>query len=208
MPLDIRPGITIRRPRREVAAIMFDARHEEAWLETYRRTEPEDGEVPERTMRFLLRDRPVNLHEAARDPERFVELRAEEPFPILIRQELESIPEGTLVRIRVHVQLRGWIRLLRRLVGLRLRRSLIADLETLKSIVENSPHRGMAAARQAVEVEATSVATSTPSPALVRTPDPQPSSPRPSSPRTEPAAALIDPPKASIRRTKGATPHW
>jgi len=203
MPLDIRPGITIRRPRREVAVIMFDTANEEFWLETYRKVDPDDPATSERLMRFLLRDRPVDLRVTARDPERFVELQAESPYEIMIRQDLESIPEGTLVRIRIRVHLRGWMRPLRRLVALRLRRSLIADLETLKSIVENSPHRGMASARQAMMAEPAPVAGVAPDPVPV-----QAATVRTSTPRNEVAAPLIDPPKASIRRPKGATPNW
>lgn len=155
MPLNIRPGITVRRPRREVAVVMFDPRHEESWLDTFRRDdaneEPIDPDAPhERLLRLPLRERVIPVRVTARDAERFLEFQAEEPFELLIRQELESIPEGTLVRIRVRIRLRGLGRLLKPLITWRLRRSLIADLTALKSIVENSPHRGIAAARPAV----------------------------------------------------------
>lgn len=154
MPLEMRPGVTIRRPRREVAAVMLDPRHETSWLETFARVAEDDHDPPLRLVRFLLRPRPVALRVTGHDAERFVEWQAEEPWPIFIRQDMESIPEGTLVRIRLRVQLSGLARLLKPLVARRLRRSLIADLETLKGLVENSPHRGMAAARPATAVEA------------------------------------------------------
>ena len=54
MPLEIRPGVTIRRPRREVAAVMLDPRHEASWLETFARVEADDHDPPRRLVRFLL----------------------------------------------------------------------------------------------------------------------------------------------------------
>lgn len=163
MTLEIRPGITIRRPRREVAAVIFDPRYNESWLETLRPLAPEDdapsegpagadardGAVHAYLIRFLLRDVVVELRETGRDPERFVEYEADAPYPLLIRQDLESIPEGTLARFRIRVGLTGLPRLLGVLVRRRLRRSVIGDLAALKALVENSPHRGIAAARSA-----------------------------------------------------------
>lgn len=155
MILELRPGITVRRPRREVAAVIFDPRYDESWLETLRPLGPEDadpvdGPVHPRLIRFLLRDVVVDLRETARDPDRFVEFEADEPYPLWIRKDLESIPEGTLVRMRIRVELSGLPRLLQGLVQRRLRRSILGDLEALKALVENSPHRGMSAARPAV----------------------------------------------------------
>lgn len=153
MPLEMRPGITIRRPRREVAAVMFDHRYDESWFDTVRAIDPEatpDATGPhERGIRFLLREIPVTLTLTDQAPERFIEYRTEDPFPLIVRLELESIPEGTLVRIRMRAETRGVLRLFKPLVRRRLRRSLLGDLEALKAIVENSPHRGMAAARPA-----------------------------------------------------------
>lgn len=160
MTLEIRPGITIRRPRREVAAVIFDPRYNESWLETLRPLAPEDDATPEGAdapddaihaclIRFLLRDVVVELRETDRDPERFVEYEADAPYPLWIRIDLESIPEGTLARIRISVALTGLPRLLGALVRRRLRRSVIGDLGALKALVENSPHRGISAARSA-----------------------------------------------------------
>lgn len=164
MPLEIRPGVTIRRPRREVAAVMLDPRHEASWLETFARVEADDHDPPRRLVRFLLRPRPIALRVTGHDPERFVEWQAEEPWPIFVRQDMESIPEGTLVRIRLRVVLSGLTRLFKPMVARRLRRSLIADLETLKGLVENSPHRGMAAARPATAPGAEPPAAAAPPP--------------------------------------------
>ncbi len=166
MTLEIRPGITIRRPRREVAAVIFDPRYNESWLETLRPLAPDDeapsedpaihadADAPDGALRtclirFLLRDVIVELRETSRDPERFVEYEADEPYQLWVRQDLESIPEGTLARIRIRVRLTGLPRLLSALVRRRLRRSVIGDLEALKALVENSPHRGVAAPRPA-----------------------------------------------------------
>ena len=154
MTLEIRPGITVRRPRREVAAVIFNPRYDESWMETLRPVDPEDvepqnGADQPRLIRFLLRDVVVWLRETSREPGRFVEFEAEDPYKLWIRQDLESIPEGTLVRMRIRVALTGLPRLLSPLVYRRLRRSVIGDLEALKALVENSPHRGMAAARPA-----------------------------------------------------------
>ncbi len=185
MPLEIRPGVTIRRPRREVAAVMLDPRHEASWLETFARVEADDHDPPRRLVRFLLRPRPIALRVTGYDAERFVEWQAEEPWPIFVRQDMESIPEGTLVRIRLRVMLSGLTRLFKPMVARRLRRSLIADLETLKGLVENSPHRGMAAARPATAPEAEPPAAAAP----------------PSEPAQAPAAvapATVTPPATAV----------
>jgi len=148
MTLEIRPGITVRRPRREVAAVIFDPRYDESWMETLRPVDPEDvgrpglAPINPGSIRFLLRDVVVWLRETSREPGRFVEFEADEPYKLWIRQDLESIPEGTLVRMRIRVALTGLPRLLRPLVHRRLRRSVIGDLEALKALVENSPHPG------------------------------------------------------------------
>jgi hypothetical protein len=146
MDLALRPGITIRRPRREVATIMFDPRQDASWCETFRVIDdddaaPDDDEQRERVFRLLLRDIPLQLRIVSSDPERFIEFTADDPIALTMRQDMESIPEGALVRIRLHVTLRGLQCLFAPLIRYRLRRSLIADLEALKALVESSPAR-------------------------------------------------------------------
>lgn len=209
MPLEIRPGVTIRRPRREVAAVMLDPRHEASWLETFARVEGEDADPSLRRVRLLFRPVRATLRVTGYDPERFVEWQADEPWPLFVRQDMESIPEGTLVRIRVRVELTGLARLLRSLVARRLRRSLIADLETLKGLVENSPHRGMAAARPATASE------TEPPAAVAPPPEPTPAPAAVTPPATEVVAsapvaaapvAVAATPVASMAAAPAATP--
>ena len=202
MPLEIRPGVTIRRPRREVAAVMFDHRYDDSWFETVRAIDPEAtpdaAGSHERGIRFLLREIPVTLTLTDQAPERFIEYRTEDPFPLIVRLELESIPEGTLVRIRMRAETRGVLRLFKPLVRRRLRRSLLGDLEALKAIVENSPHRGMAAARPAEPTAAT------PPPAPVA---PTPVTPDPPNPQARPV--VEDVPRQPVwPAPKGPTPNW
>ena len=207
MTLEIRPGITVRRPRREVAAVIFDPRYDESWMETLRpvdpeEVEPQDGADQPRLIRFLLRDVVVWLRETSREPGRFVEFEADDPYKLWIRQDLESIPEGTLVRMRIRVALTGLPRLLSPLVYRRLRRSVIGDLEALKALVENSPHRGMAAARPAEPpVEAAGPGPAVAEPVAVPSVAVPPAAPRPAA-TAEPQAA---PPAPATAQKSSAT---
>lgn len=229
MTLEIRPGITIRRPRREVAAVIFDPRYNESWLETLRPLAPDDdapsedpagadapdGAVHACLIRFLLRDVVVELREADRDPERFVEYEADAPYPLWIRMDLESIPEGTLVRIRISVELTGLPRLLGALVRRRLRRSVIGDLEALKALVENSPHRGIAAARSAAPpagAERPDAGIVTPAarvgsePAAEQPPGPSEAPARPAASDSDGTGGASNPPAASSSATAPVPP--
>jgi hypothetical protein len=224
MTLEIRPGITIRRPRREVATVIFDPGHDDAWFETLQLADAgtdviDVGSTRVRSIRFLLRDKDITLQVTGHEPERFLELRAEEPYPLLIRQDLESIPEGTLVRIRFRLELSGMGRLLVPLIRHRLRRSLLGDLMALKAMVENSPHRGIAAARPATQesrVDAASPpvprSSAEPGPIASRpVPAPAAPSPRPGAPPSGAGApGLIKPPpvQPAWPVTKGSTTNW
>lgn len=162
MSVAVNPGITIRRHPRDVASVIFDPRYDASWSETIRVVEDgtdaiepgpiQQRAIQQRAIRFLLRDVVVSLRVTGRDPERFIEWQTADPFPVLIRLDLEGIPEGTLVRIRIDAEPDGASGLLRGLVGRRLRRSLIGDLTALKALVENSVHPGIAAARPAAPV--------------------------------------------------------
>lgn len=133
-----------------MALVLFDTAHDDEWSRTFRPAADDDDDddpaTRHRRARFLLRRRAITLRVKATDGERFVEFEADTPFPLYIRHNMESIPEGTLTRVRLRLRLTGPSRLFSGFVRWRLRPGLIRDLETLKAMVENSPARMLAAA--------------------------------------------------------------
>jgi hypothetical protein len=152
-------AMTIRRPRHDVAAVMFNPRHDGAWMAGVAQVPPvqyadahgnawiRDGTRLEREFRTLTGRRTRHLMVTEFDTDRAMTLVGESPPGFLARYTLEGIPEGTIARIRT--ELRDGPRWLQWPRAALLRRRIIHDLERLKDLVESNALRGSDRWRQA-----------------------------------------------------------
>jgi len=142
MAIDVKPEIVIHRPRAVVAAYMFDPRHDAEWTTGVISVRPlTDGPLRagarvERTVKFLGRRFGYQYECVDAAPERFVELRVEQPFPMQVRYQLDDVPDGTLASIRARGEASGFFRVAAPLLSRMVRRNITRDLEQLKQILE------------------------------------------------------------------------
>jgi len=142
--VDVRPVVTIARPRAAVAAFMFDPANDLRWTGGITASRPAqpgplvEGATVERTARFLGRSFTYGYQVTAADPGRMVELRVERPFPMLVRYELADVAPGTtLAAIRATGspgRFFGWAT---PLLGPMVRRNIAADLARLRACLED-----------------------------------------------------------------------
>jgi Polyketide cyclase / dehydrase and lipid transport len=141
--VDVRPAVRIARPRREVAAFMFEPANDLRWTGGITSSRPAQpgplvaGATVERTARFLGRTFTYGYVVTAHEPDRCVEMRVDRPFPMLVRYELADDGEGaTVAAIRATGspgRFFGWATpLMRRQV----QRSIAADLDRLRAALE------------------------------------------------------------------------
>jgi hypothetical protein len=142
--VDVRPEVRIRRPRHEVADFMFDPRNDLRWTGGITDSRPAQpgslvkGASVQRTARFLGRSFTYGYVVTAHQPDALLELEVDRPFAMLVRYELADAAYGaTVAAIRATgepARFFGWATpLLRRQV----RRSISADLERLRVVLEN-----------------------------------------------------------------------
>jgi hypothetical protein len=94
------------------------------------------GNTVERTARFLGRSFTYGYVVTEHDPDRFVQLEVERPFPMVVRYELADDEAGTLVAIHASGspgRFFGWATPL--MTG-KVRRTIAADLARLKGCLE------------------------------------------------------------------------
>jgi hypothetical protein len=142
MGIDVRPSIVIRRPRAEVAAVMFDPRNDSRWTTGVVDCRPlsegrlRAGSRVERTTRFLGRRFSYLYETTAADNDVSVDLKVDQPFPMRIRYELQDAADGTLTSIRARGDASGFFRLAEPLLARMVARNIGKDLEKLKALVE------------------------------------------------------------------------
>jgi hypothetical protein len=144
--IDVEVAVTIRQPRPDVAAVMFNPRYDSAWIGGVVQVRPatpgplRHGTKIARVSRFLGR-RVADIREVVEHvPDRCVEMVAHR-FGLRIRYELEGIPEGTIARIRTRGGPAGRLRFVVRAINPLLRRAVIRDLGRLKSLLESGAWR-------------------------------------------------------------------
>jgi hypothetical protein len=152
MAIDIKVAATVRKSRKDVAAIMFDPRFAPAWARVLDAKLLSDPPIRVGTRIARVRRRLGRLchdiHEVtALIPERLLEVRAAKPYPMAIQYELEGIPEGVIATIRASGQPAGLTRLLEPLLRMRLRRQIMGDLYALKRLMETNAFRELGAAQ-------------------------------------------------------------
>ena len=145
MGVDVTTEVQIQRTRRDVAAVMFDPRQDTAWtngvVASKSLTEGplRAGSRVERLSRFLGREFTYQYEVVAMDPERFVELRVEQPFPMVIRYELDDTREGTTARIHARGDASTFFSIAAPLLAPMVRRSIARDLAALRDHLHGQP---------------------------------------------------------------------
>lgn len=144
MGIDIEVEVTVGRRRGEVAAFMFDPRNDALWTTGIVACRPltdgplRAGSRVERTAKFLGRTFAYTYDVVDAEPERFVEMRVEKPFPMQIRYELEDAPGGTVARIRARGEAGGFFRVAGPLLAPMVKRNIGKDLALLKQQLEST----------------------------------------------------------------------
>jgi polyketide cyclase/dehydrase/lipid transport protein len=142
MAVDVRPVVLVHRPRRDVAAFMFDPSNDLRWTGGITASRPAQpgplvkGATVERTARFLGRSFTYGYVVTRHEPDRLVELKVDRPFPMLVRYELDDATEGTLVAIHAAGSPGRFFGLATPLMTRQVRRSITADLERLRACLE------------------------------------------------------------------------
>lgn len=101
MTVDVRPEVLIHRPRAEVAAVMFDPANDLRWTGGITSSRPDrpgrlqQGATVVRSAKFLGRSFDYGYVVTRHEPDRLIEMRVERPFPMVVRYELDDVPDGT-----------------------------------------------------------------------------------------------------------------
>ena len=107
MSIDVRAEVLIERPREKVAEIMFNPKCHMIWITGLNRVFPMSpgnlikGAKVEHVGDFLGRYFSAILLVIRDEPNSFLEMSADEPFPMKIRYELKDAETGTKVKIQV-----------------------------------------------------------------------------------------------------------
>jgi hypothetical protein len=123
---------------------MFDPANDLRWTGGITASRPArpgllvEGATVERTARFLGRSFTYGYVVTAAEPDTFVELKVDKPFPMLVRYELADDGDGgTLAAIRASGspgRFFGWAT---PLMQRQVRQSISADLERLRACLES-----------------------------------------------------------------------
>jgi hypothetical protein len=149
--IDVEVAVTIRRPRRDVASIMFNPRYDTAWIgNVLQARSATPGPLRRGTKitfvsRFLGR-RVADVREVVdHEPDRRVEMISRFPLGLRVRYELEGIPEGTIARIHAQGRPTGRLRFVTPALNPLLRWTVIRDLDRLKALLESGAWRRLGA---------------------------------------------------------------
>ena len=142
MSIDVQPELLIRRPKSQVAAFMFDPRNDATWTTGVVECRPHQdgrlrkGATVERIVRFLGRQFGYQYEVVDAEGDDFVEMKVEQPFPMLVRYQLQDAPGGTLASIRARGDASGFYKLAGPLMAPMVKRQIGKDLALLKKAVE------------------------------------------------------------------------
>lgn len=143
MAVDVRPTVLVRRSRPEVAAFMFDPANDLRWTGGITSSRPDqpgplhEGATVMRTARFLGRTFDYGFVVTRSEPDRLVELQVDRPFPMRVTYELGDAPGGTSVAIRAAGSPGWFFGWTTPLMTRQVRRSITADLDRLRTCLEN-----------------------------------------------------------------------
>ena len=144
MTTDIRVAVTIRVPRPEIAAVMFNPRFAPSWIGGVKSIHIESGEPPALGSIFAvlsgaaLKKRAEIFEITEYVPDRSLTMESDDR---VWHFELEGAPVGMIVWLSVWEEPTGLRRLLAPLQEHWLRRAVIRDLRRLKRLMESGEYR-------------------------------------------------------------------
>jgi len=151
VPFDVRVTSHIASSPRDVAAYMFDPRHDPEWITGIEHVDPPAAPVgvgieTHRLARFLGRRIDYVLRVREHVPDRLLVMESvQAPFPMGVTYAVEPDGSGSLVSLRVTGGYGLLMRLARPIVSRQIRRSLEADLRHLQSRLETRVNQDMSA---------------------------------------------------------------
>lgn len=147
MAIEVEEETIIERPRADVAAFMFDPRNDPEWTTGVVESRPrvkglmKKGARVGRTVEMAGRRVEFEYKVMETDSDTFVDIKVDDPFPMRIRYELETVSKGTLVRINAKGDPGQFIPAPGPLLKIAAKRSVKADLKALKKCVESAKPR-------------------------------------------------------------------
>ena len=149
MPFDVRVEANVARTPEDVAAYMFDPRHDPEWITGIEHVDPPVAPVAvgtetHRLARFMGRRIDYVLRVTEHIPDRLMVMESvQAPFPMGVTYEIEPDRSGSRVSLRVTGGYGLLMRLAQPLVSRQIRRSLEADLRHLRAQLEpDATNRG------------------------------------------------------------------
>jgi hypothetical protein len=141
MATDVRVEVDIQRPLADVAAYMFDPRHDAEWTSGVIAVNPltpgrlRAGSKVERTVKFLGK-RFGYQYDVVDAGDDFVEMTVEQPFPMRVRYQLAAAGNATRASIHARGDASGFYRIAGPLLNPMVRRNIRKDLANLKRRLE------------------------------------------------------------------------
>ena len=96
----------------------------------------QQGAAVVRSAKFLGRSFDYGYVVTRHEPDRLVEMRVERPFPMVVRYELDDVPDGTSVAIHAVGTPGSFFGWATPLMNRRVRRSITSDLARLRRYLE------------------------------------------------------------------------
>lgn len=138
MPTDVRVEIQVARSRADIAAYMFDPSNDAAWTSGVISVNPltpgrlHVGSRVERTVKFLGKRFSYVYEVVDANNDTFVEMTVQQPFPMHVRYELESLDAArTSVAIHARGDASGFYKLMSPIMNRMVRRNIARDLAAL-----------------------------------------------------------------------------
>ncbi len=144
MPIDVKAEVVINRAREDVASYAMNPDNDPIWIggikEARMLTEPPlaQGTQVDRVAKFLGKRIEYVLEVVEHDPKALLAMRSVKvPFPMEVTYEFEEAAGGTLARIRIQGEARGFYKLGGPLMSRAVKRNITKDLKALKGLLES-----------------------------------------------------------------------
>ena len=144
MAIDVIAEVSINRSREDVAKYAMNPDHDAVWIggisEAKMLTDPPVGEGTRvsRVASFLGKRIEYILEVVRYEPRSLLAMRSiKGPFPMKVTYEFEEVSGGTLARIRIGGETKGFYKLAGPLMSRAVKRNITKDLKTLKDLLES-----------------------------------------------------------------------
>ena len=146
MPIDVIAELIINSPRDKVAAYATNPENDPVWVsgisEARLVTEPPlgQGAQVDRVASFMGKRIEYVLEVVEWAPGSLMAMRSVKgPFPMEVSYQFEDAPGGTLARINVRGEARGFFKLASPILAAGVKRNITKDLKALKRLMERTP---------------------------------------------------------------------